>query len=144
VDGVHVPALWAMKHPFVKKIWGSETWLENNDKYCAKILHLQSGYQCSLHYHNVKDETFIVLEGGVFLETYPVPEAYVNEGIGHCKIWTLYEGDKHRLKPKTPHRFWPTCWKGAIILEVSTKHDDADVVRLEESKKICLTDSTTD
>jgi len=47
----------------VKKIWGSEEWLVNNELYCCKILNLKKGYRCSIHYHKDKDETFYVLKG---------------------------------------------------------------------------------
>src|SRR5216684_4232866 len=53
---------------FVEKVWGSEQWLRNDDKYCMKILTLKAGYQSSLHMHKVKVETFLVVSGAVKLE----------------------------------------------------------------------------
>src|SRR4051812_37450647 len=40
------------------KIWGREIWITNTALYCGKHLLLNKGYQCSLHYHKIKDETF--------------------------------------------------------------------------------------
>ena len=53
---------------WVAKLWGAEKWLVNNEIYCAKELILVNGYQCSLHYHKIKDETFYILEGEVEIE----------------------------------------------------------------------------
>ena len=49
--------------------------------------------------------------------------------------------DSYRLKPETLHRFWAIDGP-AVVLEVSTKHNDYDVYRLEESKPFG-TDETT-
>jgi hypothetical protein len=52
----------------VPKVWGSEQWIVNGDRYCGKLLLLMRGWQCSLHRHVVKDETFFVLSGRVRME----------------------------------------------------------------------------
>jgi mannose-6-phosphate isomerase-like protein (cupin superfamily) len=132
MDLLNTPWEWvSFKYPPVRKVWGVEYWLENNEKYCAKILHLYAGYECSLHYHTIKDETFIVVSGNVGLETYP-------NGVEHLPfvINLLETGDKFRIEPKTPHRFWSAeQTENAVILEISTSHSDSDVVRIEESRK---------
>ena len=137
MDDRNIPLFLAdyQQYPQVEKVWGREYWLENNDSYCAKLLHVRAGYQCSLHYHKIKDETFLVIEGAVTLET---------TLARHLQPRILYAGQKTRIHPYIAHRFTGLAPSGAVILEVSTHHDDADVVRLEESKKICLTDSTKD
>ena len=118
----------------VTKIWGVETWLANTDKYCAKILSLNPGYQCSQHLHKVKDETFFVMNGVVTLEF----DDYKQGGIllyGRMNTTrTMHPGDSQRIEPQSFHRF--SSEGGATILEISTHHDDADVVRFEESKRI--------
>ena len=48
-------------------IWGYELWIENNEKYCSKLLIMNMGFESSWHYHKRKDETFAVLEGQVSL-----------------------------------------------------------------------------
>lgn len=111
----------------VTKLWGNEHWIVNNDKYCFKVLTLFPGFQCSLHYHKKKDETFIVYDGEILLEQrdvrgYPVEEL-------------LVAGQQRHIEPKTPHRFQARN-RMATVFEISTHHDDSDVVRIEESKKL--------
>ncbi len=107
----------------VPKVWGYEKWLENNEKYCCKLLSLNKGYQCSLHYHKNKDETFLITQGHVRLE--------LGDEVMH-----LYPGAFVRIPPNTPHRF--TGMDDSLIMEVSTYHDEADSYRLEESRRIEL------
>jgi mannose-6-phosphate isomerase-like protein (cupin superfamily) len=109
----------------VEKVWGTERWIENG-AYCIKYLDVLPGYRCSLHFHPVKKETFIVQSGIVRLEQRDVR--------GHDIDEMLIEGDYRTIEPKTPHRF--SSHTGATILEVSTHHDDLDVIRLTESGKI--------
>lgn len=98
-----------------------EYWLVNNDKYCTKILEIYPGYQCSLHCHAVKDETFTVLKGQVKLE-------HGNQ------VEYLTPGDGRRIFPGTFHRF--SSLSKALILESSTEHSDLDCYRKEPSRKI--------
>ena len=105
----------------VPKLWGYEKWLENNEKYCCKILSLNKGYQCSLHYHKNKDETFLVTKGRLRLE------------LGE-KVLLMGIGDFVRVLPGTKHRFAGT--EDALILEISTHHEDDDSYRIEESRKM--------
>lgn len=109
------------------KVWGSEHWIVNSDKYCLKVLTVVPGYQCSLHYHKNKDETFIVQQGQVLLEQRDI-RGYPYEEL-------LSAGEQRHIAPKTPHRFQAKD-AVAVIIEISTHHDDADVVRIEDSKKI--------
>ena len=79
---------------------------------------------CSLHRHNVKDETFTVLAGVVHLQ------------VGD-DVHVLKNGDSFRITPGTWHRFsnkensHPKSPNAvpATILETSTHHDDLDVER---------------
>jgi len=115
---------------FVKKVWGSEEWLVNSDLYCAKYLNLVRGYQCSLHYHEIKDETFYILEGRVDLEI-----QYQEGGVGIRRVMALSKGDQFRIKPGLKHKFLATS-DTAKILEVSTTHFDSDSYRLEPSGQV--------
>jgi mannose-6-phosphate isomerase-like protein (cupin superfamily) len=105
----------------VDKVWGRERWIVNNELYCGKILDLNCGHTCSLHSHPVKDETFFVMGGYCFLE------------IGKQTLH-LHKHFSVRIPPNTPHRFWTDNPTGCTIIEFSTHHDDADVVRYTESK----------
>jgi D-beta-D-heptose 7-phosphate kinase/D-beta-D-heptose 1-phosphate adenosyltransferase len=105
----------------VPKVWGYEQWIENNEKYCCKILGLNKGYQCSLHYHKNKDETFLVTAGHVRLE------------LG-SEVLHLRPGSFARVLPNTPHRF--AGIENSLIMEISTHHEDSDSYRIEESRKM--------
>lgn len=126
---------------FVEKVWGYEEWLVNNDTYCAKHLVLKRGYQCSLHYHKIKDETFYILEGEVILElTRPSKiEAKTDEPVKieyePIRQLILKKGSQIRIHPLDVHRFKANT-EFAKILEVSTTHMDADSYRIEKSRKI--------
>ena len=115
----------------VEKVWGEELWLVNEPGYCSKILVLNQGYQCSKHYHPIKNETFIILHGSARIEC-----GFTDK--------VMIVGDTLTIPAGTPHRFSSRFKKGVlgnqnqktIILEISTHHDDADVVRLEDSREI--------
>lgn len=105
----------------VKKDWGTEYWISNTELYCAKLLKLDAGHQCSLHAHKIKDEEFHVIEGQVRLE---------RDDFVHY----LGAGDSLRISPGSYHRF--SSSEGALILEVSTSHSDDDCIRKELSRAI--------
>lgn len=107
----------------VEKVWGYEKWLENNEKYCCKLLVLNKGYQCSLHYHKDKDEMFLVTKGHVRME--------LDGEVSHMR-----PGNFVRLSPGTVHRF--TGMEDSEIIEVSTTHFEEDSYRLETSGKATL------
>lgn len=107
----------------VAKEWGSEIWVCNNDLYCMKFLRVEAGYQCSLHRHLVKDETFFVQEGAITLE-------FGNE------TRYLQAGDSQRISPGTWHRFSNKEKEFTGIIEVSTHHSDEDVERREPSRHL--------
>lgn len=113
----------------VEKVWGSEDWIVNNNDYCGKILNLAPDGVSSLHKHRVKKETFLVIAGTVLLEIMIVentPEFHV------LRSWAL---DAITIKPGVPHRFRALDGP-ATVIEFSTHHEDADVVRLEPSFRL--------
>lgn len=105
----------------VEKSWGREQVYVNTDLYCLKHLIVDAGQRCSLHRHVRKDETFFVTSGACLLEA-------------GGELRRLVPGDMIRIFPGTAHRFGSR--EGCVIQEVSTHHDDADVVRLEPSGPI--------
>lgn len=116
------------------KLWGFEYEIVNNDKYCGKLLYILPGFESSLHYHKVKDETFMCLEGTVGLEVledtgewYDYDQHYTDFEV--LKSWCH---DAYRLEPGVAHRFWAIDGP-AVVAEFSTQHSDSDVVRLDES-----------
>lgn len=113
----------------VAKAWGYEEVLVNEPEYCAKILNISPGKKCSLHYHKTKKETFFIQSGLVRLEQAKVIRP--TEFFQITRDELLKFDESRTIEPMTPHRFSSTY--GATILEISTHHDDADVVRLEPS-----------
>ena len=63
----HVKFLAEFKGERHDHLWGYELWIENNEKYCNKLLILHKGFESSWHYHERKDETFVIIEGQVSL-----------------------------------------------------------------------------
>ncbi len=102
----------------VEKTWGSEDWLVNCDEYCAKILTVNQHCGGSYHHHERKDETFKCLSGEARLLL-----------AGYEGIIELRAGDFVRVHPSTAHLLIGVSEEPCIILEVSTHHDDEDVVR---------------
>ncbi|MBI2139400.1 cupin domain-containing protein [Candidatus Woesearchaeota archaeon] len=110
-------------HKEVPKVWGKETWLVNRD-YCGKILMLNKGFQCSMHYHRKKDETFYILRGKVLME------------IGNAKF-IMAPGQSILIPPNAKHRF--TGLEDSEIIEFSTHHEDEDSYRVTESRAVDIT-----
>jgi len=105
----------------VDKTWGRELWLVNTDLYCAKILEVEHSKGGSYHEHRVKDETFIVLQGSIIL--------IVGTGGYWARAIRLDEGDRRRLHRGVPHLVIGLSRRTARILEISTQHNDTDVIR---------------
>jgi len=107
----------------VEKLWGTERWYVNEPEYCMKLMIVKPGYACSLHYHLIKKETFILTQGNLLIEINGDP-------------YTMRDGDSCTLTPNTTHRFYNYGPEDAQFIEISTHHDDADVVRLEPSQAL--------
>lgn len=110
-----------------EKTWGYESWIINTRRYCGKRLMLNKGWRCSMHHHKVKDETFYVAHGDVFIEL-------ATEGFEKRESKVLKSGDVLRVEPGTWHRF--SGITDAEIYEFSTHHEDDDSYRHEPSGKV--------
>ena len=106
----------------VDKPWGSELIWAESEHYAGKILFVKAGESLSLQYHEVKDESWYVLEGRAKLELGRV-------GKKSPETVEIAPGQAFRFRPGTVHRV--TGIEDTRILEVSTAHLD-DVVRLED------------
>lgn len=108
----------------VEKVWGYEEIPIATDLYTLKFLHISPRRRCSLHLHFKKDECFLVYAG--------IPVIEIN---GDVKLY--HPGDTVRVPPETLHRFGNHGDTGeCVLIEVSTKDDDLDVRRLEQSGPI--------
>ena len=102
----------------VDKPWGHELIWAHTDRYVGKLLHIKAGHRLSRQYHEVKDETILVLHGELVLE------------LGHGESLTsrrMGELESYHVEPGTIHRF--VAEQDVDLLEVSTPELD-DVVRL--------------
>ena len=96
------------------KVWGTEIWMANTEKYCGKKLILMEGYRCSMHYHLKKDETFYIDSGKVLME------------VGDS-VEVMEPGSSVHIGPKVKHRF--SGLEKSVIIEISTHHDENDSCR---------------
>src|SRR3989338_1084304 len=123
----HVKFLAEFKGERHDHLWGYELWIENNEKYCNKLLILHKGFESSWHYHERKDETFVILEGQVSL-------TYANGPDATSQTLILDKVGKFRLKPGVIHSFKSLMPK-STVMEISTT-DDGDNIKLRPARKI--------
>jgi quercetin dioxygenase-like cupin family protein len=109
----------------VEKEWGHEEWIANTQAYCGKKLVFKSGYQCSMHQHKIKDETFYLQSGKIILET------DFNEKT-ETRVMTA--GDTAHIVPGMWHRI--TAITNAEVFEFSTFHMEEDSYRRSTSGKV--------
>lgn len=114
----------------VTKVWGYELWIENNELYCGKHLHVLPTKWCSVHYHKNKKETFYIINGELKLE-YSID---LNLSFWKCGIVKptriLKKGDSFTLEPMIAHRFTSNTSYPCDFIEISTHHEDSDSYRI--------------
>ena len=108
---------------FVPKGWGFEKWIVNCDEYCGKLLYFVKGKKCSWHYHKLKDETFYIQSGELFLVY-----GDSNDKSIATKV-TLKPGDKFHIYRGLRHQM--TAITDVELFEFSTQHFDEDSIRIE-------------
>jgi mannose-6-phosphate isomerase-like protein (cupin superfamily) len=109
----------------VPKDWGEEIWNLNEEgkNLCNKTMILEAGEQCSLHWHKVKDEAFLIIKGRMFCEL-------------EAEHAILGPGDLVWIPQGTLHRF--TGIDRVVFVEISTFHKDDDTERLILSRSVDL------
>lgn len=126
---------------FVPKNWGYEFWIANSSLYCGKDLFIKKDKQISLHYHKLKDETFLVQSGQVRLICYQDPD------LDRCfKTWEdldqdpidldsfiLNEGDVFHIPVGMRHTLF--AYQDSHVFEFSTQHFDEDSYRILNSSE---------
>jgi len=106
----------------VDKPWGHELLWAKTADYVGKILSIRAGHRLSLQYHEVKEETVLVLKGKMTL--------VIENDAGDLEEIELQTGDAHHIAPLRRHRM--IAIEDCEVAEVSTPHL-ADVVRIEDS-----------
>jgi mannose-6-phosphate isomerase-like protein (cupin superfamily) len=56
------------------KGWGREIWIANNPEYWGKVLEIDKGKRCSLHFHKLKLESFYLRRGKLKVRVKESPE----------------------------------------------------------------------
>jgi len=147
-----VEIMKTMMHPYHShkvdiKSWGWEYWFENNKKYCGKIINVQGGKWSSygaFHYHKIKDETFLVIDGTLILDLL-VPDIISKNRVTLDKMLLNLEPDKNvlvnrcylkpfqylRLVPGVLHRF-SSLTDECTFTETSTTHMEHDSYRISD------------
>lgn len=108
----------------VAREWGTEVWLVNLD-YCGKMLKFPTAHLgTSMHYHQSKSESFVVLAGSLMIEFEDQPPVLLSD----CEplVIDVPAGTRHRLTPLQD------C---TVICEFSSHHEDADSFRVGERRR---------
>ena len=108
----------------VYKPWGKELWLELNDKYCYKRIHINAGTKTSYQYHENKLETNYIIQG--------TAEVWLENDAGVVEKKIMKEGDFFTVTPPKKHRV--IAITDIILQEVSTPEVD-DVIRISDDSK---------
>jgi mannose-6-phosphate isomerase len=105
----------------VAKPWGNELIWALTDRYCGKIITIETGKRLSLQYHERKDEWIHVLTGRLLLE--------LEDEAGELIRRELGPGDGAHVPVLRRHRY--VAIERVELIEVSSPETD-DVIRLED------------
>jgi mannose-6-phosphate isomerase-like protein (cupin superfamily) len=106
----------------VKKGWGYEKIIVNNNEYCGKILYFNKNKKCSYHTHILKSETFYLRLGKVLLKI------GITDNIEDSKDMVLSPGDKIDIPRGTRHQI--IALEESELFEFSTQHFEEDSIRI--------------
>ena len=105
---------------FVDKSWGSEHIYQNNDNYCLKVLTIEPGKNCSMHFHLEKHETMLVVEGTLAID-YIYNKEKRTKIVEKWEAFTISPGFVHSLRALT---------QTVRLIEASTPDHDHDSIRI--------------
>jgi mannose-6-phosphate isomerase len=105
----------------VDKPWGHELIWALTDRYCGKILVIETGRRLSLQYHERKDESILVIGGRLRL--------HLDDDQGAMTVRELGPGEGAHVPVGRRHRY--EAIERVELVEVSTPELD-DVVRIED------------
>lgn len=106
-----------------EKSWGKETIFAYTESYCGKFLEFtRAGNKTSMHFHRIKDESLVIINGAFKLKVINTDTAIMEEII-------LRKGDTWRNPPLLPHQL-ESLEDNSIIVEVATIDDQSDTYRI--------------
>ena len=111
----------------VDKPWGHELIWASSARYAGKIIVINEGHRLSRQYHELKEESILVIDGELHLEL--GPDSYHTESQSRI----LVEGESYHILPNTVHRFCAP--NGDVRLVEVSSPELHDVVRLEDDYK---------
>ena len=119
VDATALPGAFPTRR--VDKPWGHELIWALTDKYCGKIIVIETGRRLSLQYHEQKDEAIYVTSGRLLL--------HIDDDAGALTTRELGPGDAAHIAVGRRHRY--EAIERVELVEVSTP-ELLDVVRVED------------
>ena len=105
----------------VDKPWGHELIWALTDRYCGKILVIETGRRLSLQYHEQKDESILVVSGRLRLLLDDDDGVLTDRELGAGESAHIAVGRRHRYE----------AIERVELIEVSTP-ELGDVVRIED------------
>jgi mannose-6-phosphate isomerase-like protein (cupin superfamily) len=105
----------------VDKPWGNELIWALTDRYCGKLITIETGRRLSLQYHEQKDEAILVMSGRLLL--------HLEDDTGAMTRRELGPGDAVHVTVGRRHRF--EAIERVELIEVSTP-ELGDVIRVED------------
>ena len=135
-----------MSLPFWEdKCWGRVLHCFANEQASVSYLEVLDGYQCSIHYHKERANTFVVVSGIIVVEEWWDHVAHTKfDGdelaIHKCEVvTTLLPGHSHTVPSRRTHRF--KVMESGSLIEVyfpdnGGKVDIEDIIRLNEGGPI--------
>ena len=105
----------------VPKPWGEELIWALTDRYCGKVITIETGRRLSLQYHEQKDEAILVMAGRLLLHLEGDDGAMTTRELGAGDAAHVAVGRRHRYE----------AIERVELVEVSTP-EIGDVVRVED------------
>ena len=103
----------------ISKRWGYEAIYQNNEKYCSKLLVINSEKETSMHFHIDKHETLVVIEGVLAID-------YIDKK--DSKTIFLKPLEAFVIAPGLPHRL-RALEEDVKLIESSMPSFDTDSIR---------------
>jgi mannose-6-phosphate isomerase len=119
----------------IKKPWGHETIVTQNEMYVVKQIYVKAGHRLSLQFHQNKTESIFVVYGG-YIETNDIQEKISSIEVVDDREIFLERKNLDKLAPVhippgTIHRIGAEANSDALFVEVSST-ELSDVIRLRD------------
>lgn len=104
---------------YVKKKWGSFKQIVFNQPCSVKVIEIEPGRQTSLHYHNMRDDLWLMLDDGISVQ------------IGD-ELTDVQKDQEFVVPSGTPHRLISKSNRTVRVLEVAFGYtDESDKFKIE-------------